>query len=65
MKIPLFLCATLLSNVLAVHLAMNGKVDAALNNARVGNSMFWCIGAVGALANGLSGWRGCSHRSAE
>jgi hypothetical protein len=47
MKIPLFLLTPLLSDVLAAHLAMNGKVDAALNNARVGNSMWWCIGAVG------------------
>jgi len=42
--------------VLAVHLSMNGKVGAVLNNARVGNAMFWCIGALGALAIGFSGW---------
>jgi transporter family-2 protein len=40
-----------------VHLAMNGKVGSVLNNARVGNALFWCIGAVGALAIGLTGWR--------
>jgi bacterial/archaeal transporter family-2 protein len=43
--------------VLAVHLAMNGKVGTVLNNARVGNALFWCIGAVGAVAIGLSGWQ--------
>jgi transporter family-2 protein len=42
--------------VLTVHLAMNGKVGAVLNNARVGNAMFWCIGAVMAVLIGLSGW---------
>jgi transporter family-2 protein len=48
----------LLGVVLAVHLAMNGKVGSVLNNARVGNALFWCIGAVGAVAIGLTGWRG-------
>ena len=57
MKIHLLLLTTLLGVVLAVHLAMNGKLGAALNNARVGNALFWCIGAVTAVAIGLSGWR--------
>jgi transporter family-2 protein len=35
---------------------MNGKVGAVLNNARVGNALFWCIGAVGAVTIGLTGW---------
>jgi transporter family-2 protein len=42
--------------VLTVHLAMNGKVGAVLGNPRVGNALFWCIGAVTAVAIGLSGW---------
>ena len=56
MKLPLYLLTTLLGIVLAVHLAMNGKVGAVLNNARVGNALFWCIGAVGAVIIGLTGW---------
>ena len=28
-----------------------------LNNPRVGNALFWCIGAAAALAIGLTGWR--------
>jgi transporter family-2 protein len=36
---------------------MNGKVGAVLNNPRVGNALFWCIGAIGALAIGLTGWK--------
>jgi transporter family-2 protein len=45
-----------LGAVLAIHLSMNAKVGSVLNNARVGNALFWCIGAVGAVAIGLTGW---------
>src|SRR5215472_15135412 len=55
MKIPLFLLTLFLGVVLAVHLSMNGKVGSVLNNARVGNALFWCIGAAGAVAIGLFG----------
>jgi len=44
MKIQLYFLTMLLGVVLAVHLSMNGKVGVALNNARVGNALFWCIG---------------------
>ena len=57
MKAHLYVLTMFLGVVLAVHLAMNGKVGSMLNNARVGNALFWCIGALGALAIGLSGWR--------
>ena len=60
MKVHLYVLTILLGVVLAVHLAMNGKVGSVLDNARVGNALFWCIGAVGALAIGLTGWRGDS-----
>ena len=43
--------------VLAVHLSMNGKVGAALGNPRVGNAVFWCIGAVVAVLIGATGWQ--------
>jgi transporter family-2 protein len=43
--------------VLTVHLAMNGAVGAALNNPRVGNAAFWCIGAVTAVIIGATGWQ--------
>jgi len=56
MKLPLYFLTTLLGVVLAVHLAMNGKVGAVLNNARVGNALFWCIGALGSVMIGLTGW---------
>jgi transporter family-2 protein len=57
MKIHLYILTILLGVVLAVHLAMNGRVGSVLQNARVGNALFWCIGAMGALAIGLSGWQ--------
>ena len=57
MKTPLLLLSTFLGVVLTVHLAMNGMVGAALNNARVGNAVFWCIGAVTAVIIGVTGWQ--------
>ena len=57
MKIHLYAFTMMLGVVLAVHLAMNGKVGSALNNPRVGNALFWCIGALGAVAIGVSGWQ--------
>jgi transporter family-2 protein len=57
MKIQFYLLTIFLGVVLAVHLAMNGKVGNVLQNARVGNALFWCIGAIGALAISLGGWK--------
>jgi transporter family-2 protein len=58
MKAHLYIFTMFLGVVLAVHLAMNGRVGSVLNNARVGNALFWCIGAFGAVMIGLTGWRG-------
>ncbi len=57
MKLQYYAFTIFLGVILTVHLAMNGKVGGAINNARVGNAVFWCIGAVTALAIGLTGWR--------
>ena len=57
MRLHLYILTMFLGVILAVHLAMNGKVGAVLNNARVGNALFWCIGAVTAVLIGLSGWQ--------
>lgn len=56
MKSYLYALTMFLGVVLTVHLAMNGKVGAVIGNPRVGNALFWCIGAVTAVAIGLSGW---------
>ena len=52
MRASLYVLTILLGVVLTVHLAMNGKVGVAIGNARVGNMVFWCIGAVGAILIG-------------
>ena len=57
MKTPLLLLSIFLGVVLTVHLAMNGLVGATINNPRVGNAVFWCIGAAMAVTIGLSGWQ--------
>jgi transporter family-2 protein len=57
MRVYLYIFSMFCGVVLTVHLAMNGKVGAVLNNARVGNSLFWCIGAAMAILIGLSGWQ--------
>lgn len=57
MKAQLYLLTIVLGIVLTVHLAMNGKVGAVLSNPRVGNAVFWCIGAAMAVLIGLSGWQ--------
>ncbi|MCC7043148.1 MAG: DMT family transporter [Acidobacteria bacterium] len=57
MRLPLYALTRFLGIVLAVHLSMNGAVGAALNNPRVGNALFWIIGAVMATLIGLTGWQ--------
>jgi transporter family-2 protein len=57
MKLPLYGLSVFLGVVLAIHLAMNGKVGSVIDNPRVGNALFWCIGALGAVAIGVSGWK--------
>jgi transporter family-2 protein len=56
-KLVFLMFTIFLGVILAVHLAMNGKVGAALNNPRVGNALFWCIGACTAVIIGATGWR--------
>jgi bacterial/archaeal transporter family-2 protein len=56
MKLALYALTLFLGVVLTVHLSMNGKVGAVLDNPRVANAMFWCIGAFGAVVIGLTGW---------
>jgi len=49
MKVPFYLFTIFLGIILAVHLSMNGKVGSALGNPRVGNALFWCVGAATAV----------------
>lgn len=57
MKLQLYALTLFLGVVLAVHLAMNGAVGAALNNPRVANALFWIIGVVMAAIIGATGWQ--------
>ena len=57
MRIADYLLTLVIGVALTVHLAMNAKVGAILDNARVANAFFWCVGAAAAVAIGLTGWR--------
>jgi transporter family-2 protein len=57
MKSYLYAVTVFLGVVLTVHLAMNGKVGSVLGNPRVGNALFWCVGAITAVVIGFSGWQ--------
>lgn len=56
MKTGLVLLSLLIGVILTVHLAMNGQVGAIVKNPRMGNALFWCIGAAAALIIGFTGW---------
>lgn len=56
MKAAFFLLTLGLGVVLAVHLAMNGRVGSAVQNPQMANALFWCIGAVAAIVVGLTAW---------
>ena len=57
MRVHLYFLTIFLGVILAVHLAMNGKVGSVMSNPRVGNAVFWCIGALTAVVIGLTGWQ--------
>jgi transporter family-2 protein len=56
MKIYLIALMLLIGFVLTLHLAMNSQVGAILKNQRMGNAIFWSIGACTAIIIGLSDW---------
>ena len=65
MRLYLYALTMFLGVILTVHLSMNGKVGAVIGNPRVGNALFWCIGAVMALIIGATGWQaGALERAA-
>lgn len=56
MKIYLIALMLLIGFVLTLHLAMNAQVGVILKNPRMGNAIFWTIGAATAILIGLTGW---------
>jgi transporter family-2 protein len=57
MKAIFYVFGLFLGIILTLHLSMNGKVGAILGNPRVGNAVFWSIGALAAIVIGISGWQ--------
>ncbi len=56
MKVYLILLMLLIGFVLTLHLAMNAQVGVIVRNAKMGNAIFWTIGAVTAIIIGLTSW---------
>lgn len=56
MRIPFVLLALFLGVILSVHLGMNAQVGAIVRNPRMGNAIFWVIGAVTAIVIGFTAW---------
>jgi len=56
MKAPLIALMLLIGFILTLHLAMNSQVGMILKNQKMGNAMFWTIGAITAIIIGLTGW---------
>jgi len=56
MKIYLIGLMLVIGFVLTLHLAMNGQVGAIVKNPRMGNAIFWAIGACTAIIIGLTDW---------
>jgi len=56
MRIPLVLLALFLGVILSVHLGMNAQVGAIVRNPRMGNAIFWVVGAITAIVIGLTAW---------
>jgi bacterial/archaeal transporter family-2 protein len=57
MKSIFYIFGFFLGIILTMHLAMNGKVGAAIGNPRVGNAFFWSVGALAAIVIGATGWQ--------
>jgi bacterial/archaeal transporter family-2 protein len=56
MKVFLIALMLVIGFVLTLHLAMNSQVGVIVKNPRMGNALFWTIGAATAILIGLTGW---------
>ena len=56
MKAPLIALMLLIGFILTLHLAMNSQVGVIVKNQKMGNAIFWTIGAITAIIIGLTGW---------
>src|ERR1700744_3036334 len=56
MKVYLICLMLLIGVILTLHLSMNAQVGAIVKNPRMGNALFWVIGACAAIIIGLTDW---------
>jgi bacterial/archaeal transporter family-2 protein len=56
MKIYLIALMLLIGVVLTLHLTMNAQVGVIVRNSKMGNALFWTIGAITALLIGATAW---------
>ncbi|MEJ7739230.1 MAG: DMT family transporter [Chitinophagaceae bacterium] len=56
MKIYLFILMLFIGVILTIHLTMNAQVGVILKNSKMGNAIFWTIGAITAIIIGLTAW---------
>ena len=56
MKIYLFALMLLIGVVLTLHLTMNAQVGVIVKNSKMGNAIFWTIGAITAIIIGATAW---------
>ncbi len=56
MKIYLLALMLFIGVILSLHLTMNAQVGAIIKNSKMGNALFWTIGAITALIIGATAW---------
>lgn len=56
MKLPLLLLMLFIGFILTLHLTMNSQVGVIVKNQKMGNALFWTIGAITALIIGATAW---------
>lgn len=56
MKIYLISLTLFIGVILSIHLSMNAQVGDILKNPKMGNAIFWSIGAIAAIIIGLTAW---------
>lgn len=56
MKMHLIILSLFLGFILTLHLAMNSQVGEIVQNAQMGNALFWIIGAITAVIIGFTNW---------
>lgn len=56
MKVPLLLLMLFIGFILTLHLTMNSQVGVIVKNQKMGNALFWTIGAITAIIIGATAW---------